>query len=77
MIALEMLKEGLRRSMYPPGSKSQLPTTVWAVDDRTGVVYEARITNVRTSEFHGYPVQETDPLKSEILRKWQKRAPTQ
>ena len=42
--ALEMLKEGLRRSMIPPGVLG-LPSPVWAVDDRTGLVYEARVTN--------------------------------
>ena len=68
-----MLREGIRRSMFPPRSDSELPSVVWAVDDATEQVYEARITNVRTSEYHGYPILDSDPLKSEILKKWNER----
>ena len=71
--ALAMLKEGLRRSMVPPGSEG-LPSPVWAVDDNTGQAYEARVTNRGTAEYHGYPVLDRDPLKDEILAKWQERA---
>lgn len=62
--------------MFPPNSEAGLPSPVWAIDDNTGVAYEARITNVETAEYHGYPVLDTDPLKSEISRKWQERAPS-
>lgn len=71
--ALEMLKEGIRRSMIPPGITG-LPAPVWAVDDRTGLVYEARITNPDTAEYHGYPVLDRDPLRAEIIRQWRARA---
>ena len=69
-----MLKEGLRRSMVPPGTGGGLPSPVWAVDDRTGIVYEARVTKADAAEYHGYPVQDRDPLKGEIINKWRERA---
>lgn len=67
-----MLKEGLRRSMVPPGATG-LPSSVWAVDDATGEVYEARVTNPHSAEYHGFPVLDTDPLKREIVNKWRAR----
>ena len=73
VIALGLLKEGLRRSMVPPGSGA-LPSQVWAVDDQTGMVYEARRTNVSTAEYHGFPMLDRDPLRNEIIAKWQERA---
>ena len=72
--ALEMLQEGLRRSMFPPRMGAGLPSTVWAVDDRTGVAYEARVTNSDTAEYHGFPVLDRDPLKGEIIKRWRERA---
>ena len=60
--------------MIPPGAGGGLPSPVWAVDDRTGVVYEARVTNPGTAEYHGFPVLDRDPLKGEIINKWRERA---
>lgn len=70
--ALGLLREGLRRSMVPPGNG--LPPSVWAVDDGTGIVYEARLTNSHTAEYHGFPVLETDPLLDAIIQRWHERA---
>lgn len=44
------------------------------VDDRTGLVYEARVTNQDTAEYHGFPVLDRDPLRDEIVRQWRARA---
>ena len=71
--ALDMLREGLRRSMVPPGMMG-LPAPVWAVDDRTGLVYEAKVTNPDTAEYHGFPVLDRDPLRKEIIKQWRARA---
>jgi len=70
--ALGLLKEGLRRSMFPPESGA-VPSPVWAVDDCTKMVYEAKITNAATAEYHGYPLPDSDPLKPQIIRQWQQR----
>ena len=71
--ALQLLREGLRRSMVPP-DQADLPTTVWAVDEADGRVYEARVTNPVTAQYHGFPVLDTDPLKQEIVNQWHQRA---
>ena len=70
--ALEMLKEGLRRSMTPPGGVG-FPAPVWAVDDRTGLVYEAKLTHPDTAVYHGFPLLDRDPLRKEIVKQWQAR----
>ena len=59
--------------MVPYGDVD-LPSRVWAVDDATGEVYEAKVTNPTQAEYHGYPLLAKDPFRSEIVREWQARA---
>ena len=45
---------------------------IWAVADN-GWIYEARITNVGKTEYHGYPVRSTEPIAELVygrFREW-------
>lgn len=42
---------------------------VWAVADN-GWIYEARITNVGQSEYHGYPVRSTEPIAEMVYNRF-------
>ncbi len=70
--ALNMLKEGLRRCMVPPDTDG-LPSRVWAVDEGTGVVYEAKVTNRQTAEYHGYPLLEANAFRDRVISEWRQR----
>ena len=51
----EMIQRGLRAGLVGENG------IIWAVADN-GWIYEARITNVGTTEYHGYPVRTTEPI---------------
>lgn len=59
--------------MIPVGSTA-LPPRVWAVDDATEAVYEARVTNADQAEYHGFPLPTSDPFTEEVRRHWAERA---
>ena len=42
---------------------------IWAVADN-GWIYEARITNVGQTEYHGYPVRSTEPIAEMVYKRF-------
>ena len=42
---------------------------IWAVADN-GWIYEARITNVGQTEYHGYPVRSTEPIAEIVYKRF-------
>ena len=51
----QMIQRGLRAGLVGENG------IIWAVADN-GWIYEARITNVERTEYHGYPVRNTEPI---------------
>ena len=74
--ALKLLQEGLRRYTFPPIEEDKLPNVVWAVDEYQGrrIVYEAKLENRNTFEYHGFPIQEKDVMWALIIEKWDARS---
>jgi hypothetical protein len=71
--AEQLLREGVRRGLVSIQERAGLPQNIWAVGDK-GVPLEAQLDNQETATYHGYPMQRTDPLTSEIIRRWNSRA---
>ena len=42
---------------------------IWAVADN-GWIFEARITNVGKSEYHGYPVRSSEPIAEKVYERF-------
>ena len=44
-------------------------TNLWTVDD-SGWIYEARLTNSQTGEYHAYPVRPSEPIAEPVYRRY-------
>jgi hypothetical protein len=67
-----LLREGVERGLISVQERSGLPQNIWAVSD-DGTPLEAQLDNQEQATYHGYPMQEADPLSREILRLWNKK----
>ena len=70
--AQQLLREGILRGLISVQERDGLPQNVWAVSDN-GIPLEAQLDNQTTATYHGYPMAEADPLRTEILRLWRKQ----
>jgi len=69
-VAQQLLREGVRRGLISTQERSGFPQLIWAVS-QNGIALEAQLENETLGTYHGYPMQRTDPLSSEVLRRWQ------
>ena len=67
--ALSLLREGVRRGMISEQSRGEFPQNIWCVTD-DGFPLEAQLENQAQGIYHGYPVPRTDPMRNEILERW-------
>ena len=59
----DMIKRGLRAGLV--GHKE----LIWAIADN-GWIYEARVTNVGQTEYHGYPVRDSEAIAEPVYRRF-------
>lgn len=64
-----MMKRGLRAGLV---GRNEM---IWAVADN-GWIYEARLTNVGQTEYHGYPVRDTEAIAEPVYRRFSEWAHT-
>ena len=67
--ALNLLKAGLRRGLISDRFNGPWPQNIWSVTD-DGHPLEAQLENPATGTYHGYPMPQSDPLATEIVRRW-------
>lgn len=67
--ALALLKEGLRRGLVSVQERNGWPQNIWAVVN--GRSLQAMLENAEQGTYHGYPLQENEPLAEEILKRWE------
>jgi len=67
--ALRLLKAGIERGLVS-AHDSGPPQNVWAVT-ADGIPVEAQLENEGLLTYHGYPMPAADPLRREILARWQ------
>jgi len=68
-VARSLLQEGLRRGLVSDRHVNGWPKNVWAVTEG-GMPLEAQLENPIIGSYHGYPMPESDPLASEVARRW-------
>lgn len=68
-VAHGLLQEGLRRGLVSDRHDSGWPRNIWAVTE-AGVPLEAQLENPVVGSYHGYPMPDSDPLASEVVKRW-------
>jgi hypothetical protein len=71
-VALELLKQGLKRGLVSDREEDGWPKNIWAVTD-SEIPLEAQLENSVRGSYHGYPMPESDPLAEEVLKLWKVR----
>ncbi|MGZ8245908.1 hypothetical protein [Methylomagnum sp.] len=67
--ALALLREGLRRGLVSIQERNGWPQNIWAVVN--GRSLQAMLENAEQGTYHGYPLQEDEPLADEVLKRWE------
>jgi hypothetical protein len=70
--ALRHLQSGLRKGLISERFIGRWPQNIWFVTD-DGHPLEAQLENEATGTYHGYPMPPSDPLASEIVRRWKNK----
>ena len=68
-VALDLLREGIRKGLVSAQMRGEFPQNIWAVSDR-GDPREAQLENVEKGMYHGYPMPESDPFRQVVLEHW-------
>jgi len=71
-VAEALLKEGVRRGLVSVQEHKGWPKNIWAVDENSAPL-EATLENPEIGTYHGYPMQQDDPLCAHVLERWQSR----
>ena len=67
--AQSLLAEGARKGLVSAQTNGMFPQNVWAVT-RDGFPLEAMLDNAERGTYHGYPMPESDPLRTVVLERW-------
>jgi hypothetical protein len=62
-------RRGVSAGLVGDVVKQGVPTIIWGVAD-TGWIFEARITNLVTHEYHGYPVRPGEAIAELVFRRF-------
>lgn len=71
--ALKLLRLGARKGMISEWDGSGYPKNIWSITD-DGVPLEAQLENPADGTYHGYPLEENDPFREEVIAQWRARA---
>jgi len=69
--AQSLLEEGVCAGLVSQDADDDPPRHIWMVHDEQ--VIEARCDNVEAGTYHGYPLENDDPMADLIRRAWEKR----
>ncbi|NEX17768.1 MAG: hypothetical protein C1943_14395 [Halochromatium sp.] len=70
--ALKLLRAGIRQGLVSEQKRNGWPQNIWAVTD-AGEPVEAMLENPEQGAYHGYPMPEDDPFRTQILERWRQR----
>ena len=68
-MAVQLLKEGIRRGLVSQSLRNGFPQNIWAVT-ANGVPVEAQLENVTLGIYHGYPMPDSDPFAQKVISRW-------
>lgn len=67
--ATRHLVEGIRRGTISPDADQGFPRHVWSLTEE-GQVLEARCDDFEAGQYHGYPLEPSDPMADLVTRRW-------
>lgn len=70
--AENLLRVGVMKEMFSPLLGNGFPKYVWSVDN-SGDAYEAKTDSGNPGQYHGYRLEEDDPMRAIVLNTWNKR----
>ena len=70
--AQALLREGMKLGLVSLQERNGFPQNIWMVLKKENAFYplEAQLENAEQGQYHGYPLQKSDPFYDEILTKW-------
>ena len=71
--AEQLLRSGIVNGMFSDPLQ-KFPTYVWSVDEH-GEPYEANTHPNNRGQYHGYRLEEHDPMRQLVLKTWKQRCP--
>lgn len=69
VVALGLLREGIRRGLVSEQMRGSFPQNVWAVA-ADGTPLEAALDNQTTGSYHGYPMRPDEGFAKKVIEKW-------
>jgi hypothetical protein len=71
--AEQLMRAGVLKGMLSePMGHGGFPQYVWSVDN-DGEAYEAKTDAQRPGPYHGYRLEEDDPMREVVLKTWEER----
>jgi hypothetical protein len=70
--AADLLLIGVLKGMFSTPLSDGYPTYVWSVDNN-GEAYEANTHPNNRGQYHGYRLEEHDPMRELVLKAWEQR----
>jgi hypothetical protein len=71
----DLIRRGITAGLVGHNWRPGIPTIIWPVADN-GWIFEGRITNRETAEYHGYPVRPSEAIASLVFKRFAKWAET-
>lgn len=68
-IANQLLQNGAKKGMVSEDAEQGFPRYVWSVTDNEDVL-EARCDDVIQGTYHGYPLENNDPMATIVKKRW-------
>ncbi|MCC5851075.1 MAG: hypothetical protein JJU29_23545 [Verrucomicrobia bacterium] len=68
--ALQYLKSGAKKGVFSAQMRGDFPQNIWAVMD-DGTVLEAQLENQTQGTYHGYPLEDGDPIVDAVRKRWE------
>lgn len=69
--ATQHLLEGIKRGAISADADQGFPRHIWSLTE-DGRVLEARCDNFAIGQYHGYPLEPSDPMAELVIQRWKK-----
>ena len=70
--AIRHLIEGIKRGAISADADQGFPRHVWSVTE-DGRVLEARCDDFAAGQYHGYPLDRSDPMADLVIQRWKEQ----
>lgn len=72
--AKQLVASGIQCELFSEPQADGFPKFIWSVSEK-GEIFEAKTDRNGTGEYHGYPLEDEDPMHKYVLSVWKERCP--